>query len=521
MCALDESSLSVEQAQDPEDRELRKAESLLELATILVQQTHYQEILRLATAKGLELLEAEVVSIIMINPRQEEVVKTICRSGHTAEGRSVRLLQANVVGWTTKHREPFLSEDITVDTRFSKGLFLHAEVRSTMCVPLQSEGRVSGFVVVMNQRSTTPYSRTDLAFLQRYAAVCAPFLSNAQRVQEYFAAATSEDVLLTRFEHLGLLGQSQRFRELLRSIDAAAKSDVRVFLEGQSGTGKEVIAQAIHRLGGRSTHPFMAVDCGAIPASLVESELFGHVRGAFTDATHSRKGLIEEADGGTLFLDDVDNLPPSMQLTMLRVLQENEIRAVGSDTIRKVNVRVVAASSRPIWEMVKQKEFREDLFYRLHVYPIMVPSLNDRSEDIPLLAEHFLRVFAEQQRKNLRSLHPMLVQFLRCRSWSGNVRELENFMERLVTLAPQEMSALDHTVIPREFEREFRALRANRMKRITSRPLRECLTEFQAEIIRQTLVEYHWNQSETARALDVSERTIRYAMEKLGIKRPT
>ncbi len=510
------------QAQSPElsDQAPSRAETLLELAVLLGQQIDFQEILRLATAKARSLFAADIVSIVMHNPTTLDTAKTVIRQGGEIDQKHLHLLQTNVIGWVVKHRVAFISDHIASDARFTRDLFEGTPIRSVMCMPVQSERVMHGHVIVLNRENSRTFDAEDLSVLEKFAAVCAPFVSNAQRVREYFQPQVPDSALLAKYGALGLLGGSETFKEMLRAVESASRCDVRVFLEGESGTGKELVARAIHKLSARSAHPFVAIDCGAIPENLIESELFGHVKGAFTGATQSRKGLIEEADHGTLFMDEISNLPHEMQAKLLRVLQEGEIRPVGSNQTRKVDVRIIAASSRPAWESVENKSFREDLFFRLHVYPITLPALHDRADDIPILAAHFLKKYASHQQKKLEDFHPSLLNFMKHRSWAGHVRELESFVERLVTIAPAETSIIDQSILPKEFHKEFMTL--SRAKSVQSAPqaLEDLLDAYEEQIIRETLDNFDWNQSEAARALSVSEGTIRYKMERLGIVKP-
>jgi two-component system response regulator AtoC len=232
-----------------------------------------------------------------------------------------------------------------------------------------------------------------------------------------------------------LIGKSARMREAFALLEQAAGLDITVLLLGGTGTGKELAARALHHRSARSTKPFVPVNCGALPAELVESELFGHARGAFTGATGAKPGLFEEAQGGTLFLDEIGELPLPTQVKLNRALQEKEIRRVGENTAVKVDVRLVAATHRDLRAEVASGRFREDLFYRLHVFPIRLPALRDRMEDIPLLSAHFVEKHARAFRREVEGLEPEALRVLTSYAWPGNVRELENAIERAVAVA--------------------------------------------------------------------------------------
>jgi transcriptional regulator with GAF, ATPase, and Fis domain len=502
-----------------DDEHIHDAEKVLSLAILQSQQNDFQELLRLTASKGLTLFDADTFTIIMVNPVTQHTMKTLMRQGTPFDDRHLHLLRVNITGWILKHGQPFLSADLSTDSRFAPGLFAGVPACSAMCVPMQNGGLVCGHILLASNNPNRRFGSGDLELLIKCASVWGAFLNNSQRVAEYFAESIPDDVLISKYAPLGLLGRSHKFKELLRAIDAAAKCDIRVFLEGRSGSGKECVARAIHTLGKRSARRFIAIDCGAIPEHLLESELFGHVKGAFTGAAQARKGLLEEAHGGTLFIDEIENLQYDMQAKLLRVLQEGEVRAIGSDLSRKVDVRIISASQTPAVTLVKEKKLREDLFYRLHVYPIIVPTLNERSDDIPLLAKHFLGTFAAQQGKKAETLHPSLVHFMTHRTWPGNVRELENFVQRMVTLAAQEMTELNHSLLPEEYRMEFRAFPPSRTVRTDTRSLRECVQEVERQVLLETLVANGWNQSEAARTLQVSERTIRYKIGQLHLAR--
>jgi two-component system, NtrC family, response regulator HydG len=232
----------------------------------------------------------------------------------------------------------------------------------------------------------------------------------------------------------GLVGNSGPMREVTRMIDAVAYSAATVLVQGESGTGKELVARALHAKSPRRGQPFVALNCGALTETLLESELFGHVKGAFTGAQRDQKGLFDAADGGTIFLDEIGDIPPATQVRLLRVLQEGELKRVGSADSIRVDVRVIAATHRDLPKLVKSGKFREDLFYRLNVIAIPLPPLRERIEDVPLLAHHFLRRYTERLGKKVKTVSPEAIELLCGYRWPGNVRELENALERAVVL---------------------------------------------------------------------------------------
>jgi len=343
-----------------------KFEPLIDLAYALSQQNHFEEILRLVAQRTAALLHGQTALIMMVNPQTRQTVKTVVREGREEQEVKYRAVQDQINGWMMKFNQPLLSQNIKNDPRFAKVKFGDLAIKSALAVLLRIEGIVLGSNIVLNKRNDEAFDEDELAYLDKIAVIAAPYLRNVQKIQQFFSAPLPETALLSKYEKLGLLGKSKKFAQLLQTIEAAARCEVRVQLEGESGTGKERIAKAIHKFSSRGSQAFVAIDCGAIPAHLIESELFGHVKGAFTGATADRKGLLEEADNGTLFMDEIANLPMEVQSKFMRVLQEGEIRPVGSNKTRQVNVRIISASSRSLQKLVEAQQFREDLFYRLH-----------------------------------------------------------------------------------------------------------------------------------------------------------
>jgi transcriptional regulator with GAF, ATPase, and Fis domain len=311
-----------------------------------------------------------------------------------------------------------------------------------------------------------------------------------------------------------IIGESDVLRYVLHRIEQVAGTDTTVLILGETGVGKELIARAIHRRSDRASRPFVTVNCGTLPANLVESELFGHERGAFTGATSLRKGRFELADGGTLFLDEIGDLPLDLQVKLLRVLEEGNFERVGSSLPRTTDVRVIAATNRNLDARIAEGVFREDLFYRLNVYPVSVPALRDRPEDIPLLVHHFVRRLSEKLGKPIEEVPGPVIRRLAEYTWPGNVRELQNVLERAVILSPGRTLAL-----PARFASGVES--GPRLGRPNSHVT---LAEAEREHLLAVLDATDWRiegEDGAARILDLRPSTLRSRLKKLGITRPS
>jgi DNA-binding NtrC family response regulator len=326
-----------------------------------------------------------------------------------------------------------------------------------------------------------------------------------------------ENLLLrSRLEGMGeIVGTSRRMQEVFELIRRAAPARSNILITGESGTGKELVARAIHRLSPRRGEPFVPVHTSAIPSELLESSLFGHVKGAFTGAVSSRKGLFEAAHRGTLFLDEVGTISLETQTKLLRVIQEREIRRVGGVEARPVDVRLVAATNVDLWNEVQAGRFREDLYYRLNVITIDLPPLRERREDVPLLVAHFLRIYAEENERDVVGFSPEAIDALTEHPWPGNVRELENAIERAVVLSRGETIELDE--LPQ-------ALRSPARPEVTVAEIpddgldfRLAVAAFQAQLIRQALDQTGGVQRQAARLLKLSPTTLNEMVHRLGL----
>jgi len=302
-----------------------------------------------------------------------------------------------------------------------------------------------------------------------------------------------------RYSFANIIGKSAKMQEVFRLIERVAGSDSTILIQGKSGTGKELVARAIHYHGPRKGRPFVSVNCGGLTETLLESELFGHLRGAFTGAIVSKRGLIQEAQGGTLFLDEIGDMSPSMQVKLLRALQEGEIRPVGGTSMIKVDVRFISATNKDLTRAVEDGSFRKDLYYRLNVITLTIPDLAERKEDIPLLAGHFLEKYSSSLKKGICRISPEAMAALMDYSWPGNVRELENCIERAVVLSKgEEILAAD---LPP-------SLRGGPGDHSLQLRIPLTLEELEREAIQKTLRYTKGNKALAARLLGISERTL-------------
>jgi DNA-binding NtrC family response regulator len=313
-----------------------------------------------------------------------------------------------------------------------------------------------------------------------------------------------------RFSIPGIVARSPQMRDILELVARVAPTDATVLIRGESGTGKELIAKALHHASQRANGPFLAVNCGALPETLLESEIFGHVKGAFTGAVSHKKGLFEEADGGTFFLDELAEMAPNLQVKLLRVLQTGEVRRVGSNQSTAVDARVIAATNRDLDQMMRTGTFREDLFYRLDVIPIALPPLRERREDIPLLAEHFLERCGTKHGRRLRLAAEAVERLLRY-PWPGNVRELENAIERTCILCRGE------TIGPEDLPPHVAS--GMTLGPAPALPAQRDLAEVERAHILQTLERLGWNHTRAAEALGIGRTTLWRKLKEFGLER--
>ena len=399
------------------------------------------------------------------------------------------------------------------------------EIKSYLSMPIFFEGKAVGTLHITSVYRNN-FDEDEIKLLELVSQQIETAISNARQaealkkalseVEELKNRLQAENIYLqeeikTEYNFEEIIGESQLLKKLLLDVEKVAPTDAAVLILGETGTGKELIARAIHNLSQRRDRPLVKVNCGAISAGLVESELFGHEEGAFTGAVQQRIGRFEIADEGTIFLDEVGELPLETQVKLLRVLQEGEFERVGSSTPIKVNVRIIAATNKRLKEEIKSGSFRSDLFYRLSVFPLTVPSLKERKSDIPILANFFLSKFSKDMGKRIDGIADSSMERLMNYSWPGNIRELQNVIERAVVLAREPVIKIDESLEERTFEEDAGAAESGTLEDVE-----------RAHIIR-VLEDTNWvvhGKNGAALILGMNPDTLRSRMKKLGIKRP-
>jgi formate hydrogenlyase transcriptional activator len=426
-------------------RQNDRLQLLLNLTTRITSSLDLREVLRAIAANIREVMHADGVAVSLPDtasrksrvfaldfPHSKGVIKEeLFFTPSTAAQKAMDTLKPVVID--AREPEEFVSG--TTDIAVAEG------IKALCLIPLVNRGRVLG-ILGISRTTETPFRPEDVDFLGRASGQIAVAIENAlayQEISELKDKLAQEKLYLEEeirtdsgFERI--IGKSAALKRVLQMVETVAPSDSTVLLLGETGTGKELIARAIHDRSRRKDRTFVKLNCAAIPTGLLESELFGHEKGAFTGAIAQKVGRLELADQGTLFLDEVGDIPIEIQPKLLRVLQEREFERLGSTHTRKVNLRLVAATNRDLEKMVADREFRSDLFYRLNVFPIRVPSLRERKEDIPLLVSYFAQKFAKQMQKKIESVPSVAMKALTAWEWPGNIRELENFIERAVIL---------------------------------------------------------------------------------------
>jgi formate hydrogenlyase transcriptional activator len=400
-------------------------------------------------------------------------------------------------------------------------------LKSVCCLPLISRNRAIG-VLVLGRLRDDAFSQADISFLTQVANQLALAVENALAYREIRELKEQlskeklylEDEIRAEMNFAQIIGNSASLRRVLKGVGTVAPTDSTVLIYGETGTGKELIARAIHDLSPRGAKPFVKLNCAAIPMGLLESELFGHEKGAFTGAIAQRIGRFEVADGGTIFLDEIGEIPLELQTKLLRVLQEREFERLGSSRTLRTDARLIAATNCDLEAMVSEKKFRPDLFFRLNVFPVHVPPLRERQGDIPLLVRHFTEQFSRRMKKVMETIPSATMDALCRYQWPGNIRELQNVVERAVIISPGPVLSVD--VSDLRFPKDSRTVEQSASPKSTNGVLQNVLEETERGHILEALQRCNWvvaGPSGAAARLGMKRSTLQKRIHKLGIAR--
>ena len=489
----------------------RTMAALLEASASISQSLDLQTVLQAIAESAAKVLDAAAGSVLLLDAARGKLVFKAAY-GVNAD----RLLgcefdaERGIAGRVASTGQPEIAPEARDDPDFFAEFdtSMGFQTRGLIAAPLCYRDCVLGVVEVLNKGDARRFTQQDLEVLAVFANLAAIGTANAQsheglrkENQGLRKAALPEDPIV---------GQSTALKGVLDLCDRVANTNTTVLLLGETGTGKELSARRIHADSRRRDKPFIAINCAALPETLLESELFGHEAGAFTGASATKLGRFELAHGGTLFLDEIGDISPSTQIKLLRVLQEREFVRVGGTQTISCDVRIVAATNRNLKEAIKAGQFREDLYYRLNVFPIHMPPVRERREDIPPLFEHFVSLAAREMGLSTPKVTAAATELLCAYRWPGNVREMRNIAERAVLLC--DTGAIDPEVLPREVAGDVPAA--------ADEDSRSALDGYEKAMILKALEDHNWNQTHAATALGISRDNLRYRLRKYEINRP-
>ncbi len=513
----------------PADDQVR-LELLHELGVAFAARLELDELIPLVITRCRGALDCEGGNVLLLDATGQELYFPYVGEDPQVDRRLTELrvpADRGIVGAALREGRVQRVDDAHRDPRHNPAIDRETGVttRALIALPLLSRQGPLGVLTMLNPRHGGPFSDADLAFLEVLAGSVAVAIENAQiyaRLKDSEAGLRAQVGALRRdlarctgFPEIVATGAAMT--EVFRLMESAANSPIAVLVEGETGTGKELVARGIHRAGPRAPAPFVAVNCAALPETLLESELFGHRRGAFTGALTDQQGLFEVAAGGTIFLDEISEMPAVMQAKLLRVLQEGEVRRVGDPRPRQIDVRVISATNRDLIAEVKAHRFREDLFYRLAAFPIRLPPLRDRRFDVPVLADRFLATASERHRKRVAGIDPEAVDALAEFDWPGNVRELENEIARAVALVRDgETIGLAH--LSPKLVAGASAVGGGPAEAGAESLLRPARAAFERRHIARVLKERGGNVSHAATALGLSRAQLQKKMKEYGLR---
>ena len=487
--------------------------ALLSASRLLTSSIELDALLRVIVTTVTELLSANASSLLLVDPVTQELIVKVATGPVSAGLKEVRLkMGQGIAGWVAERKKGAIVNDVGHDPRFEPTVDSSTgfTTQSILAVPLVEEGRVLGVLEVLNTSKPKRFDQADLDLLTAYASHAAVALRNAQ----LFSVIREEKRLLQVSldeRYRTLIVESLAMRKVVGTAEKAAKSQATILLLGESGVGKEILARSIHVWSPRAAKPFVTVNCVALSDHLLESELFGHEKGAFTGATQQKKGLLEIAQGGTVFLDEIGDMKPGLQAKLLRVLQDHEFERVGGTQPIRVDIRVIAATNQDLKTAVQEKRFRKDLFFRLNVVGMTIPPLRERRDDVPALAQFFVARYSKDMKRPLMAIDPAAITLLREYDWPGNVRELGNVIERAVVLATEE------TLRPADFVLEVPDNTENPAGQLMLLPFHHSIEEFKRLRLQEAIAKAGGSKVKAAKALDLQPTYLSRLCKQMGV----
>ncbi len=487
-----------------------------DFSALIASVSDPEAFLNVLTTTATRILAVKACSLILRQENEGTLYFHITAGSGEEDVKKFELAEGEgIVGWVIEHGEPVLAPDVKLDHRWSPRVSesIGVNVKSIACAPLEVEGRVIGALEIIDRLDGLPLDEKDLRFLSAFSEIAVAALHKMGKL------GRAEREIKSLKEKLRggckIIGSSAPLMASMESCRKVAVSKTTTLLTGESGTGKELFARLIHDLSPRSDKQLVCVNCGALPEGLLERELFGHEKGAFTGAIGMSPGLFETADGGTIFLDEIGEVIPALQVKLLRVLQEGAFMRIGGQELIKVDVRIVAATNKDLKKMVEEKKFREDLYYRLNVIEIKLPPLRDRREDIPLLVECFLGKISEKMNRRKKGITESAMMALINADWPGNIRQLENSIERAFIMSESE--TIEVKDLQPEIASAGGAIHDHGVVYI-GQTLKTAQNEFRKQYISQVLRQHGSSQVKTARALGVQRTYLSRLIRELGIK---
>lgn len=494
--------------------EKRRLEILYSSGILFFSETEMKQLMEKAVDVVVTELQADEGFIVFVND-EGEIDTIVTKNMDYDEAKSAKELSTSVIKNTIEALKPVQFNDLKHESQFAaKSSIISLELTAALCVPLISNSKVIGAVYLDRRKVENPFTQNDLKFLISFGKQIVKGMEVSLEISSLEERITSDTVqkineLRQEFECDSIIGTSKKLYDVLKLASKVSATDVSVLILGENGTGKDLLARAIHNNSTRRNGPFVAINCGAIPSDLLESELFGYESGAFTGATKSKPGKLESADGGTVFFDEIGEMSLNLQAKLLRTIQTKEIERLGGVGTKKIDVRFIAATNKDLTSMIAEKQFREDLYYRLKVIEIKMPSLKDRKEDIEELAEFFLEKHANG--REILTISNEALEIIEDYDWPGNVRELENVIQRCIVLAKS--SLIEIPDLPPEIIEQNES--EQRVK--TGKSLLDAETEFRRMYIIKTMRNAK-TKSEAAEMLGINRTHFYKMLSQLGIK---